>query len=424
MKFDISVSKFMESLIPVIDVATKNTVKDFESASMISINAYQDELVLIAHGGNACIQASLTNGKIDNLNYDCEEEGETIVEGKKLMTTLVSFPPQKLISVSINPNSASSDEESDKVLGEMEIVCDDTEMQSLPICKNEVNMPNISKDISTEIEVNREIFISGMHKVNFAVAIEASRTKYRCQVFDALKDGVKFIAGNGARFAIDEVEGCNLATVKSGSNRVIFPKMNISNIINCLKTSSAEKIVIKYGEATNENSEQIVLEFDDTVLVILGIDAALKDKYPDVNKILAHQHPFQFDIDIKEWVYPTKGIRATYSEEVKADCLIHNASIEVDAKKNKFIVKTDTNMKSKRTVQVETLKSEGDGKVKLLCNSMFLAEMVNQGYDSGDMKMRLIDNDAPIVVDYPEIQDGIRNTIEKYSIFFATAKKK
>ena len=159
-------------------------------------------------------------------------------------------------------------------------------------------------------------------------------------------------------------------------------------------------------------------------MIILGIDANIKKEYADVDRILSYDHPYKFKIDVKEWVYPTKGLRATYSEEVKRDSLVHNGEIEVDVKKNKFVVKSDTNMKSKRTVKVDTVSSGDDEKVTLTCNSLFLAEMVNQGYDSGDMVMRFIDKDKPIVIDYPELKDGIRDTTENYSIFFTTSKKK
>jgi hypothetical protein len=423
MEFKINVSRFISELAPVVDVATKNTVKDFESAFMISIDATDGELTLISHGGNACIQSKLMNSKIDKLNYECSDEGETVVEAKKLMTSLSSFPPNKDITISVDVDDSVDSDDADGPTGEMQIVCDGTEMQSLPISKNSISMPSLADTFSVELETNREIFIAGMQKVNFSVGIEEYRPKYLCQVFDSSKDGVKFIAGNGARFAIDEITGKGISSVAK-KQRIIFPKNNISNLLNSLKTSSSEKIMIKEGEATKNNSDQIIVEFDDSVFVILGIDANIKDKYADVDRILEYNHPYQFKVDIKEWVYPTKGTRATYSDEMKTDSLVHNAEIEVDTKKEKFIVKSDTNMKSKRTVKVETLSAGDDKKVLLRCNSLFLAEMVSQGYDSGNITMRFIDQDKPIVVDYPELKDGIRDTTEKYSIFFTTSKKK
>lgn len=413
MEFKINVSKFISSLTPVIDVATKNTVKDFDSAFKVSVSTMNDELALVAHGGNACIQKNVSNANTDKLDYECVDEGETVVEAKKLMMSLSSFPPNSNVTISAEEGSGN----------EMKIVCDGTEMQSLPVSINEINIPTLAKDFEVSLEVNREIFIGGMQKVNFSIGIEEYRPKYLCQVFDVSKDGARFIAGNGARFAINEVAGKGITTATK-KQRIIFPKNNITNIISVLKTASSETIVLKEGLAGKDNSDQIVLEFDDTSLIILGIDANIKDKYVDVDKILAYDHPYQFKIDIKNWVYPTKGTRATYSEEVKNDSLIHNAEVEIDVKKNKFIVKADTNMKSKRTVKVETIKSETDAKMVLRCNSLFLAEMVNQGYDSGNVIMRFIDQDKPIVIDYPELKDGIRDTTEKYSIFFTTSKKK
>lgn len=410
MEFKINVSKFLTALSPVIDVATKNTVKDFESAFMVSVSAMDDELSLVAHGGNACIQKNLMNSKIDKLNYECATEGEVVVEANKLMMTLSSFPPNKDVAISTTD-------------GEMEVVCDGTEMQSLPISKHEVNVPTLAKTFAVELETNREIFISGMQKVNFSVGIEEYRPKYLCQIFDASKGGARFIAGNGARFAINEITGKGISTTNK-KQRIVFPKHNISNIISALKAASSESIALKEGEATKNNSDQIIIEFDETTMIILGIDANIKKEYADVDRILGYDHPYKFKIDIKEWVYPTKGTRATYSDEMKRDSLIHNAEIEIDTKKNKFIVKADTNMKSKRTIKVETVCSGDDAKVLLRCNSLFLAEMVNQGYDSGNITMRFIDQDKPIVIDYPELKDGIRGTTENYSIFFTTSKKK
>ena len=201
MEFQINVTKFMQALSPVIDVATKNTIKDFDSAFMISISAYKDELVLLSHGGNACLQKSLSNANTDKLSYECDDEGEAVVEAKKLMVTLSSFPPNKDVNISINTSTAN--EES---AGEMEVVCDGTEMQSLPSSKNEINMPVLAKKYDVELQVDREVFVAGMQKVNFAVGFEEFRPKYLCQVFDAVPNGAKFIAGNGARFAINEID--------------------------------------------------------------------------------------------------------------------------------------------------------------------------------------------------------------------------
>jgi len=418
MEFTINAKKFITALAPVIDVATKNTVKDFEGAFMVSVSSMNDELNLVAHGGNACIQKSLLNAKIDKLNYECISEGETVVEAKKLMMSLASFPPNSDITISIDTSKSGDDN-----LGEMEMVCDGTEMQSLPISKNEVNPPAPAKTFAVELETNREIFISGMQKVNFSAGIEEYRPKYLCQVFDASKEGARFIAGNGARFAINEITGKGISNTTK-QQRIVFPKHNISNIIAALKTASTENITLKEGEGTKDNSEQIVIEFDDTTMTILGIDANIKKDYADVDRILDYAHPYNFKIDIKEWVYPTKGTRATYSDEMKTDSLVHNAEIEVDTKKDKFIVKANTNMKSKRTVKVETVSAGDEAKVLLRCNSLYLAEMVNQGYDSGSITMRFIDQDKPVVVDYPDLVDGVRDTTEKYSIFFTTSKKK
>ena len=159
-------------------------------------------------------------------------------------------------------------------------------------------------------------------------------------------------------------------------------------------------------------------------MIILGLDVKIKEKYAKFDNILGYDHPYKFKINIKDWVYPTKGTRATYSEEVKTDSLIHNAELEADVKKNQFVVKSETNMKSKRTVPFETVKVGDENKVVLRCNSLYLTEMVNQGYDSGSIVMRFIDKDKPIVIDYPELKDGIKDTTEEYSIFFTTSKKK
>lgn len=426
MEFKINVTKFITALAPVIDVAIKNTVKDFESAFMVSVSALDDELSLIAHGGNACIQKNLLNANIDKLNYECIEEGEAVVEAKKLMMTLSSFPPHKDVTISIDSSKVVADDDGEdkkEDQGEMEVVCDGTEMQSLPISKNEINAPVPAKTFAVELETNREIFMSGMQKVNFSVGIEEYRQKYLCQIFDVSKEGVRFIAGNGARFAINEITGKGISKTAK-KQRIVFPKHNISNILAVLKTASTESITIKEGEAGKNNSDQIIIEFDDTVLTILGIDINIKKDYADVDKILGYDHPYQFKIDINEWVYPTKGTRATYSDEVKTDSLVHNAEIEVNTKKDKFIVKANTNMKSKRTVRVDTIKAGDESKIVLRCNSLFLAEMVNQGYDSGNIIMRFIDQDKPVVIDYPELVDGVRDTKENYSIFFTTSKKK
>ena len=69
MEFTINTEKFLKSLDAVVNISTKQILKDFESAGNILFKAEKDELTITANGGTACIVTKFLNSKIDHLNY-------------------------------------------------------------------------------------------------------------------------------------------------------------------------------------------------------------------------------------------------------------------------------------------------------------------------------------------------------------------
>ena len=283
-------------------------------------------------------------------------------------------------------------------------------------------MPLVAKNFDTHITVNREIFVEGIKKAVTTIGFEDNRPLYLCLLFDASKNGVKFTAGTGAQFVIDEIVG-NAIVEEAAKQRVAFPKNNISNIISILKSSTDEKIVVKEAINPKDAPEQIVITAGETVLTILGIDPQWKTKYVDVAIVTGTDHPYRVKVKRDENILSFVGIaRSTLTPEYRMQSDVHNSELTFDFKKCVVDVNSKTNVEAKWRTKFEVDRAGTESKMTLLCNSIYLEDMLTKGVDK-DFTIRFIQQDKPIVVDFDPIDNSVKGTVEKFTMFFTTSKK-
>jgi hypothetical protein len=422
MEFQINVQEFLAGIQPVVDIATKGVNKDFASAEKITLEATVNGIIATAHNGLAFIRSLINNDKYPNLKYVLQEAGIATVAANTFfggVNSLRYSPEMKIILkdgqlVSSVPYYNQQKEE------------DGENYQSAVVYKDSVVSPVLAKEFKSEVTVNREIFVDGMEKINFAIGFEENQPYYMCQVFDADVAKATFVSGTGGRFAVKKFveKGENSQSIVQVKNktRIIFPHHSISNITKILGNAASNKIKIKEALQTKESPDQIIIEFNNTILVILGIDAEIN--YPNYNKILEEtEYPYQVQVKLEDWGYVTEGIDVTYSKEMKANNEIHNSEITAEFDKKRFFVQTHTKDKAGRFVGFEEQKTDGKVKTSFRCNSIYLSELISRGYKEGQILVKFKDEKTPILVDFPEKTNEMKGVLERFSVLFSTSRK-
>lgn len=418
MKFVVNIGKLRESLEPVETIATKNVLKDFDRAEKLTLKAEDDSVVALSFGGACAIAAQVSNSTKDDLEYDCEESGVITVNAKDFMNCLRSFAPNEKVIVS------STDKDGGAV--KMVLERDKRQTQGCPLLQEHISMPGIASSFSLDVEVDKEIFLQGMNKVNFAIGYQDTRPIYLNQLVDVEKDKMTFIAGTGGKFAYDTIEGKSL-TNSIKKERLIFPKKCVELLMGILKKVPSDIISIKEGQAENANKHQLCISFDIYTMIALGVDVNIKKKYAQgkIEKIVNYEHPNSIEVDLQDWIYPTKGIRTTYGQDMQSQGeIIHSVEMNADYKENCFHLKVDQPLSSSRVINFKNVVSRADDDVvELYYNSTYMEDILKRPYSNGDIRFRFKDNSSPIVVDFPELTNDARGTIEKFVMFFATTKK-
>jgi hypothetical protein len=415
MKFTVKTDEMIKAIAPASAVAEKDALKEYVFAENIKITASEDNLSIIANGGNAMIESIFPNKEYKNFSYTAVKNGSVTVNAKMLLKALVSFPSTCEINFSIKSGQLLID-------GEIYIESEEKMMpqvQSVAMEQEEVSIYNFASKFDQEIDVNRECFISGMDKVYFAIGYEESKPTYLAQLFEADKDGARFISGSGARFAVMDIFGKNVSSAKEKIS-IIFPKNNLKVLLDILKNSGSTNISItKSGVDGGNYPAQITITFDAGKIALLGIDTSLTE-YTSIKQVFSYDYGNILETNLEDWTFATSGMHATIDSQMKTDNIIHNAIAKlVD---NHLEISSDAKTISNRIVSCFTIKkgeNSGDG---FKCNSPFLQEMVKEGDKKGTVQLKY-DAEWPIFVKYPEVVNLSKETKEQLYVFFATTKK-
>lgn len=414
MKFQVNAGQFTKSITPVADIATKSIAKEWADGNMITLKAFKDEFVAISHGGSASIIANISDKTYGNLNYVCIEDGISTFSANDLMAFLPFMPQSEDIVVSATPNELR-----------LTVVSDDTICNIIPVVTKDVRPPQLANKFSKTVKVNREMFSAGLARVQFAIGKEIAKPYYKCLLFQTIDSNkVRFAAGSGSRFAVDEIEGKNIVELNNGELvHFIFPDVNVPNIGRILEASAQSEIFIKEASATESNPEQIVIEYEGITIIILGLDKDIK--FAEVRKVLDFNYTNRVLTDISQWKTTAGYIDATLKTSEKGDNRYKNADITANFKESRFRVsaatKTSTTSAPKFT---KVLAHNGVESIPVCCSSEYIVEIVrNAPMSSGDIEICLEDKTKPIVIKYPTIINETKETTENFSMFFATLKK-
>jgi len=434
MIFEVNREEFIRAIRPSVEVATKNTLKDFKYNNLLTIEALQDKIVISAYGGTASLLSPISDSNFGSLDYKCEEEGKTTVRADDLLTFTQSLPNSyDHLKISLESNQLKISSSLNKPGGKKKF----NSVRTMPVISETVHLPNTGKKFEQEVEVDREIFVKGMESVIFAPAFEEKMYSYMCMLFEAISDKdqeLRFSAGSGGRFAVKSIKGKNIIS-NAQEAKIIFPKDCLGAVSKLLAEASQPFVIIKSIEADQKNNipEHIMIEFDEMVLCIYGLEHFTK--YPDLTKIINHKYPNRIYSNLEDWVPVIKTIEGTlhgYSEN------IHNTKVVLEEENEIFEVTPQTTHTSPTfidMVDVGDCVIKGE-KIWFCSNSDYIREMVVQGGKRGRVQLNFesqsiledIPDDKPkqmkpILVKFSEDIDSVKDVISNFYMFFTVSTK-
>ena len=407
MKFSVNVSKFIKAIDPAIKISTKG-LKDL---NVISIEATDQEAIITAFGGELGISSPISDINVPDVKYNFFKEGSCSVITNNLTESLKSFPENSEIVLDATKKELKIYSSEDK-----------TEIQILPLSKEDVKLPCISDTFSKELEINRDTFVRGGKNVAFAIGFEDKRPKYKYWRLMAEKGKVRFMAGTGGIFAIYDVEGSDIVG-SSEKVEFLFSGTSKDVISEILSASDCNKIVIKQAEAdrtsTKNIPDQIVISFEGKDLLLVGFDPEISWSKVNIKSVLNRDNKVVVKTSLPNWIHAVKGIRATYTKDVQKEHYPHIADVKIDTKNSIIYAEVNSRLKSSRKVIIDQVIKNDVEEISFRCPSKSLDDMVNKSLDKkADIEILVDTPDRPILINYP-IKSLNDNEKEKITIFFA-----
>lgn len=415
LKFTTRLSAFRDGLRPAIDVATKGSLKECSDANRLSIEAKDAEVIVNANGGRLAISVILSNLTHNNLDYSCDGEGKVTVNATDLQRTLDSFPGTERVVVSYN--------------GKEFVVATENggEEQALPVAKENIEIPSLASKFDKDVKVNRNIFLEGIKETFWAVGFEDHKEHWLHWRLVVESGRAEFAAGTGARFSIWESKGRNAAKCDAATTFYI-PKDQTPAIQSALSfvgkdTVDEDIVVIKQAARQGDTVDQIVFEVPEFRLILVGFDSSMK--WPNVDKMIKEDKPYSIVTKISDWEFATKGLLATFNEDVKKDHDTHESDLEPKLDKNYILLTTNTGMRAQRKVPFLRIEKQGDQKDSIVfhCSTVYVGEIYSK-CPKGDEVWISYTNDVnkPVFVIGPETDNAATGTKSRYTRFFASMK--
>lgn len=358
--------------------------------------------------------------------YSCIAKGTALVSAKEFLKALQSFGSGEKIIVRATARRVTVATESGS-----ESHCVEN-MQNLPFT------PTCTAKCAKRIVLRRGDLLNGLKSVKFAMAKYAMMSGYRCIRIEAASGMLRFTAGRGSLFATYAITAPDNLDPSSNID-LLLPHNNINDLVRILNCAEDDSITLEYHERNAKlgTLEQIRVKSKTQRLILLGPEEYTR--YPDVNKALEQDYPYQITTHIEDWQQVVKAIE----EEEPGWLKLYRVRITVYPVEGHFVINSD----KANTWQLKVPFAMGRCKydqVKGLDHLPWVAtyaenivEMVKRGkkydkclikfYDQSDIEEcssgdRSSKSVRPILIDYLEKSQPDEAT-EQFKIFFTTTSK-
>lgn len=410
--FSAKLANLKAGLRPAIEVAYKGAIKDHADVNRVTLEVKDADLVASAYGGRLAITISISDMTDDKLGYASKGEGKFTVNAIDLERCLSSFPDSETINITVKGNEVV-----------MALDGDSSEVQALPVITGEVQMPSLAKSFEKEVTIQRGVLLDGINEVLWATGNEDHKEQYHHWRFIADKDEASFAAGTGGRFKTWKVTGPKFISTDT-KNVFFFNRDQTPAVQSILSGVTDESVVIKQANRKGDTPDQIVIETNSFKLMFVGFDPDLK--YPNIDKPIDEPKPFWIKTKVADWEFATKGIMATYNEDVKKDYDTHESDLQPVVEKDYILLTAKTGLRSQRKVPI--LEKCGNWKdqsedLEFHCSSKYIAEIFQKCRKEDKVQIEYHDvNEKPIFVT-SEVATNALGLQTQYLLFFASMKK-
>ena len=408
MEFTAKAKKLADGLFPAIAIATKGVVGDCPTGFRMTLQATNKELKATAHGGRLASKIGIDNHNVEDLDYDCKTEGSITVNASHFADAVNSFPSEEALKVKANKSELKVSQ-----------ISKTDEYQTMPVYDEVVKLPKMASDFDKEISIKRDVFLHGKDRVFFAVGGKEDREAFFYWALRTNKNYARFIAGTGARFAVLDIKGKSFLQAQ-GKSEILFPKEQTDVIISILKRIEETDIVIKQAKRDKDIPDQIVVECGEIRMFLVAFDPTIK--YINEDKLLDAKKDICLTTHVEDWLYATKGMTATYTEEFKDQHTVYASSLDIDLKAKDMVLKTNTPLKANRHIPIRNIV-EKNGSVNVLtlkCIGPFLAEVPTYSAKEGKVEFLLNNSSEPVFIRHAEHANTMQGLSESFTSFFAT----
>lgn len=418
MKFTAQVGGLLKGLKPVLVVATKGILKDYQLGGLVTLNVVNGYIQAIADGGKVSATNEIGNDTY-NIDYVCDMDGVVTVNAVDLENALSSFAPSDKVSCELVNGSTVR----------ISSITDSDEVQTMPIVGTPCQFHDINADGQkpTKLSIRRDIFQNYASKIMFAYGDQEQYKQFTYWVLRSFgTNSLRFVSGTGTIFAVAEVDGANMTDAK-GDIKILFPNEQTTILLGMLKELTCDKILIESGE------RYICITCGAIRVNIYSCDPNVE--WPDENRFLKRDSKYKLTTKAVNWKNAIKGILATNNVDLKEENKVHNCVLNIDLTKKIINTKTDHTLKSSRKVPIEDIGTNETAKeVKINCVSKYMSEIINRSNDEEYLQFEIEDANQPVVVRHYADPKGVGNYLafnkpsedglqERYSVFFATLKE-
>lgn len=368
MKFVAKCGILSKALEPAIGVATRGVLKDKPEYNRLTLEVKSTELIVSAFGGKLGCQLSISDLKDQKaLDLDCKTDGVVTVTASDLIKTLSSYPDESKVSIEL----------SGQVVIVKRVDKTNEDYQEVAIFKDPVSVPSVAKNANKEVTIKRTMLIEGIRSVLWSCAFEENKEVLYNWRLTVSKNLVRFAAGTAGIFSILNITG-KAAKTTTGTAEFLVHKEQTAPILTVIESATDEDVVIRQSDQDKDTPAQVVFQLENCMLIFVGIDTSLK--YPPVDDVIERKPEYRIKTKVADWEYPTKGLAATYTEEIKKQHDMHESDVHFDLDKNAIFVTSRTGVKSHREIPIIEIVETGNKKKDLVyrCQTTHLGDIANR----------------------------------------------
>lgn len=416
MKFSANNGELQKALETTIAAATLSVKGEHIDAFKITLRIAKDAIKAEANNGNVAITAILSGPA---LEYKFESEGNITVFADDFANVLKSFSKADILTFAMKVNSVCITTNSDA-----------EEEQTIPVERNEVEMPVIASNFGKTVTLRRSVLQRGMEKVLFAVGFEKYRPEFHYWLLRLAPKSMRAVAGDGTRFASYDITGENIIETDKDTTVVFYREHNqvLQKVINLC---TEDYVTLREYTRSNDKDSlqsQTIISLGNVTLALIGHDP--RAKWPNENRYLERKNNIRLTVASDEWDMDLQGIMATRNRAVKEGNEIHNTLLSIDMKKKSVTAITEHAMQSRRRFTIED--ADTDGTLNFRCETKYLTEIMKYAA-GGHVQFEFLDEKAPAIVHMgatAKVQDApiwndneMGQAKEAYVIFFVSYKK-